>query len=141
MFWYLIILIGLAWLTQSIFGFLQIRHFNRNYAELRALGRVAIGKRTGLFRAGTVVMFCIDKQDRVIKAKKMQGVTVLSRVKDMSGFSGKKLLKMKESDYNHVNKLTKIAIQDAINSYNILSKGGELQVKKSWLERLFTRNK
>ncbi|API93002.1 hypothetical protein J32TS6_14650 [Virgibacillus pantothenticus] len=141
MFWYLIILIGVAWLAQSIFGFLQIRHFNRNYAELRALGRVAIGKRTGLFRAGTVVMFCIDKQDRILMAKRMQGVTVMSRVKDLTGFTGKKLLQMKESDYKHVNKLTKIAIQDAINSYDILSKGGELQVKKGWLERLFSKKK
>lgn len=141
MFWYLIILIGVAWLVQSIFGFLQIRHFNRNYAALRSLGRVAIGKRTGTFRAGTVVMFCIDKQDRIIKAKRMQGVTVLSRVKDMAGFAGKKLSKIQASDYDHVNKLTKIAIQDAVESYNILSRGGEVEVKKGLVERLFSKNK
>ncbi|AUJ23601.1 transcriptional regulator GutM [Virgibacillus dokdonensis] len=141
MFWYLIILIGVAWLVQSIFGFLQIRHFNRHYAALRSLGRVAIGKRTGLFRAGTVVMFSIDKQDRIIKAKRMQGVTVLSRVKDMTGFAGKKLPTMQASDYDHVNKLTKIAIKDAVKSFNILSRGGELEVKKGLVERLFSRKK
>lgn len=47
---YLIVLIGVAWLIQSILGFVQIKHFNQKYAEMKALGRVAIGKRTGKFR-------------------------------------------------------------------------------------------
>lgn len=138
-FLYLIILIGFAWLAQSILGFLQIRHFNKKYTELRCLGRVTIGKRTGMFRAGTVVMFVIDKRNNILKAAKMQGVTVFSRVKYMSGFDGKNLLKITESDYKHVNKLTKLAIQDALNNYHIISKGGELKVKKGWVDYLFQK--
>lgn len=139
MIWSMIILIGAAWLTQSVFGFLQIKHFNRKYAELRSLGRVAIGKRTGLLRAGTVVMFAIDKQNNILKAAKMQGVTVFSRVRKMKGFDGKNLLTLSEDDYKHVNKLTKTAIDDALNSYEIISNGGELKVKKGWIDYLIPR--
>ncbi|WP_078577711.1 transcriptional regulator GutM [Salipaludibacillus agaradhaerens] len=134
MIWHLIVMMGLAWLIQSVFGFMQIKHFNRKYAELRSLGRVAIGKRTGMFRAGTVVMFAIDKQNTILRAAKMQGVTVFSRVKDLKGFEGKNLLKISEKDYKKVNKLTQFAIEDALKSYEVISKGGELKVKKGWID-------
>jgi glucitol operon activator protein len=138
---YLIILIGAAWLVQSIFGFIQIKHFNKRYAEMRSLGRVAIGKKTGAFRAGTVVMFAIDKRNKIIKAAKMQGVTVFSRVRDLKGFEGKYLLKISEEDYKGIDKLTKLAIADALRSYDIISKGGELRVKKGWIDYLIPKKK
>jgi glucitol operon activator protein len=138
---YLIILIGAAWLVQSIFGFIQIKHFNKRYAEMRSLGRVAIGKKTGAFRAGTVVMFAIDKRNKIIKAAKMQGVTVFSRVRDLKGFEGKYLLKISEEDYKGIDKLTKLAIGDALRSYDIISKGGELRVKKGWIDYLIPKKK
>jgi DNA-binding transcriptional regulator of glucitol operon len=53
--WYVLILVGFSWLLQSILGFLQIKHFNKKYTELRKLGRVAIGKKTGLIKAGSYV--------------------------------------------------------------------------------------
>lgn len=136
---YLIILIGASWLMQSVFGFLQIRHFNRKYAEMRKLGRVAIGRKTAMFKAGTVVMFAIDRQNKIMKASKMQGVTVLSRVKPLKGFEGKNFLKLEEGDFHKVNKLTRLAIEDALNSYHIIAKGGELKVKKGWLDVVFSR--
>ncbi|MEM1505291.1 transcriptional regulator GutM [Domibacillus sp. 8LH] len=139
MLWYVIVLIGLSWLTQSFFGFLQIKHFNRKYAEMRQLGRVAIGKKTGLFQAGTVVMFAIDRRNNILQAAKMQGVTVLSRVKTLKGFEGKNLLHLNEKDFHSVNKLTRLAIEDALHSYHIISKGGELKVKKSWIDLLLSR--
>jgi glucitol operon activator protein len=138
---YLIILIGTAWLVQSIFGFIQIKHFNKRYAEMRSLGRVAIGKKTGAFRAGTVVMFAIDKRNKIIKAAKMQGVTVFSRVRDLKGFEGKYLLKISEEDFKGIDKLTKLAIADALRSYDIISKGGELRVKKGWIDYLIPKKK
>ncbi len=138
---YLIILIGAAWLVQSILGFMQIRHFNKKYAEMRALGRVAIGKKTGAFRAGTVVMLAIDKRNKILRAAKIQGVTVFSRVKELKGFEGKYLLKISEEDFQGVDKLTRLAIADALRSYDIISKGGELQVKKGWIDFLIPKKK
>lgn len=133
---YLIIAVGAAWLVQSVLGFYQIKHFNQKYGEMRAKGRVAIGKKTGLFRAGTVVMFAIDRANNILQASKMQGVTIFSRVRDLKGFEGKNLLKLSEEDLSKVDKLTRLAIEDALKSYHIIAKGGELQVKRGLIERL-----
>jgi DNA-binding transcriptional regulator of glucitol operon len=139
--WYLLILVGFSWLLQSILGFLQIKHFNKKYTELRKLGRVAIGKKTGLIKAGTVVMFAIDRKNNILRASKMQGTTVLSRVRNLNGFEGKNFLNLGEEDLYRVNKLTRLAIEDALNTYHILAKGGELKVKKGWIDLLVSKTK
>lgn len=133
---YLIIAVGAAWLLQSVLGFYQIKHFNQKYTEMRTKGRVAIGKKTGLFKAGTVVMFAIDRSNNILQASKMQGVTIFSKVRDLKGFEGKNLLKLSETDLSKVDKLTRLAIEDALNSFHIIAKGGELQVKRGLIERL-----
>ncbi|KGE19051.1 transcriptional regulator GutM [Paenibacillus wynnii] len=138
---YLIVFVGLSWLLQSMLGLGQVRNFNRRYAELRSMGRVAIGKRTGKFRAGTLVMFVINRDNVILKAVKMQGVTVFSRVRDMKGFEGKILPELSESDLTQVNALTRIAIKDALSNFDIITKGGELQIKKTWLEKLIPAKK
>ncbi|MFN2744540.1 transcriptional regulator GutM [Bacillus sp. z60-18] len=133
---YFIIALGLAWLLQSIFGFWQIRHFNRTFAEYRRLGRVAVGKRTGLFRAGTVVLFVIDKRNKILKASKMQGVTVFSRVRPLPGFEGKYLLKIGPEELAPHDRLTKMAIEDALRTFDIVTKGGDIPPKKTPLQKL-----
>ncbi len=102
---------------------------------------MAIGKRTGKLRAGTVVMFAIDKRNKILKAAKMQGVTVFSKVKDLNGFEGKYLLKISDEDFKGHDKLTQLAIADALKSYDIISKGGELQVKKGWIDYIMPKKK
>ncbi|WP_342423550.1 transcriptional regulator GutM [Paenibacillus sp. FSL E2-0178] len=137
----LIIIAALAWLLQGMLGLLQIRNFNKKYTELRRLGRVAIGKKTGKIRAGTVVMFAIDKDARILQAAQMQGVTVFSRVRHLKGFEGRHLLGLTEQEMLHCNQLTRAAIMDALNNCDIILKGGELKVRQSWLERLMPAKK
>ena len=138
---YVIVLVGIAWLIQSVLGFYQIRHFNKKYAEMRRLGRVAIGKRTGLFRAGTVVLFAIDRKNTILKAARMQGVTIFSRVRNLKGFEGKNFLRLDGADFSGLDKLTRLAVEDALNSYHIIAKGGELKVRKTFIERLIPSKK
>lgn len=133
--------IALAWLLQSVFGFLQIRHFHQEYAKLRKLGRVVIGRRTARVQAGTIVMFAIDRKNRITAAKKMQGLTVFSRIRQIKGFDGKYFPALTEEDIKGVDRLTRIAIRDALNSYHILSEGGELQQKKSLTDLFPLRRK
>lgn len=78
-----------AYLLQILFGMKQIKHFNQNYQELRQKGKVAIGRRTGKIKSGTIVMFAIDNEGIILEAKKMQGVTVLAKFKDLSIYRGK----------------------------------------------------
>ena len=41
-----------AYLLQGFLGFLQIKHFTKVYGEMRRKGRVAIGRKSGKFKAG-----------------------------------------------------------------------------------------
>lgn len=111
----LAIIIVIAYILQIIFGMKQLKHFNDVYAHLRTLGRVAIGRRSGKLRAGTIVMIAVDKKGKVLEASRMQGVTVLSRFKDMPNYVDQDIHYL--DTYNPIvrkeNRLTQIAIEDA----------------------------
>nr|WP_090884695.1 transcriptional regulator GutM [Evansella caseinilytica] len=135
MFLYAIAAAGCAWLLQSFLGYLQIKNFNKHYYALRRKGRVAIGRRKGLFRAGTVVLIAINRGDRVLEAMKMQGVTVFSRVQPMPGLKGKNIVKLTSNDLQPFDSLTAAAIQDAAANVRIAVKGGEFPQRRSLLEK------
>lgn len=108
-------LIIVAYILQIILGMRQLKHFNQVYAKLRRKGRVAIGRRSGKLRAGTIVMFAIDKNGSVLEGCRMQGVTVLSKFKSMPDYVGQDIHYL--DTYNPLvreeNKLVQIAIEDA----------------------------
>lgn len=125
-----------AFVLQMVLGHFQIKNFNKGYSELRSLGPVAIGRRAGGFRSGTIVLFALDKRANIIKAKRMQGVTVWAKMKELTGFEGKNLVKLTEADYKQFDKLTRVAICDAIQNYKIIKSGGEIAPKPSLFERV-----
>lgn len=90
------ILLGSAWLLQAILGLIQVRNFSKELVKLRKEGRVVIGKAKGGFYAGTVLVLVLGEKDRIINAKKMQGVTVFSRMKEYSLFNNMTLNELKE---------------------------------------------
>ena len=104
-----------AYILQIIFGLKQLKHFNTTYSELRKKGRVAIGRRSGKIKAGTIVMFAVDRKGMILDAKRMQGVTVVARFKSMPSYIGQDIHYL--DTYNPVvrkeNKLLQIAIEDA----------------------------
>ncbi|WP_170242796.1 transcriptional regulator GutM [Streptococcus suis] len=105
----------LAYILQIIFGLKQLKHFNTTYSELRKKGRVAIGRRAGKIKAGTIVMFAVDQSGKVLDARRMQGVTVVARFKTMPDYIGQDIHYF--DTYNPLirkeNKLLQIAIEDA----------------------------
>ncbi|EHI74843.1 glucitol operon activator protein [Streptococcus criceti] len=105
----------LAYLVQVILGLRQLKHFNQVYARLRQKGRVAIGRNSGRIKAGTIVMFAIDKQGTVLEAQKMQGVTIAAKFKPMPAYLGQDIHYF--DHYNPLvrqeNKLLQAAIEDA----------------------------
>lgn len=104
-----------AYLCQIILGLRQIKHFNQTYSEMKKLGRVAIGRRSGRIKAGTIVLFAIDKKGQVLDARRMQGITVAARFKQMPDYIGQDLHYL--DSYNPLvrkeNKLLQTAIEDA----------------------------
>lgn len=132
----IMIFIAGAFVVQMGLGFLQIKHFSKAYAELRRLGKVAIGKRPGKIRSGTIVMFAVTNSGKILKAKKIQGVTVMAQVKDLDGFEDKNIKTLEEKDLVHCNKLLKLAILDAVHNYKTIMSGGEIPEKNSLFKRM-----
>ncbi|MCK1226448.1 transcriptional regulator GutM [Streptococcus uberis] len=126
------IIVILAYVVQIILGIKQLKHFNKVYAELRKKGRVAIGRRSGKIKSGTIVMFAIDKEGLVLDARKMQGVTVAAHFKQMPNFIGQDIHYF--DTYNPLvrneNKLVQIAIEDARELFLRMEAGSYQDVSK-----------
>lgn len=109
------VFVVLAYIVQVILGLRQLKHFNRVYARLRKKGRVAIGRNSGRIKAGTIVMFAIDEEGKVLEGQKMQGVTVMAKFKSMPAYLGQDIHYF--DHYNPLvrqeNKLLQLAIEDA----------------------------
>lgn len=124
-----VIVFGVAmWMLNFLFGLIQIRNFNNNYIEMRKRGRIAIGRKKGNFQAGTIILMLLDEEDRVVETRKMQGVTVLAKVKEFRGLEGKKITDISEKDIKGYNKFMRLAILDAIKNFKAF-KGGEMGEK------------
>ncbi|GAA4719366.1 transcriptional regulator GutM [Brevibacillus fulvus] len=136
---FIVLFIAGAFLVQTALGFLQIRHFSKAYAKLRRMGKVAIGKKPGRFRAGTIVLFAVSDSGKILEAKKIQGVTVMARVKDLPGFEGKNIRTLQEADMAHCNHLLKMAILDAVFNYKTIMSGGVIPEKNSLFKNLMVR--
>ena len=121
-----------AYILQIIFGLKQLKHFNTTYSELRKKGRVAIGRRSGKIKAGTIVMFAVDRKGMILDAKRMQGVTVVARFKTMPSYIGQDIHYL--DTYNPVvrkeNKLLQIAIEDARELFLRIEAGNYKDVPK-----------
>lgn len=135
----IMIFIAGAFVVQMALGFLQLKHFSKAYAELRRVGKVAIGKKPGKLRAGTIVLFAVTNSGTILKAKKMQGVTVMATFKDLDGFEGKNIKSLSEEDMGHCNKLLKSAILDASSNYKIIMSGGEIPEKNSLFKNMMLK--
>ena len=127
-----------AYILQIIFGLKQLKHFNTTYSELRKKGRVAIGRRSGKIKAGTIVMFAVDRKGMILDAKRMQGVTVVARFKSMPSYIGQDIHYL--DTYNPVvrkeNKLLQIAIEDARELFLRIEAGNYKDVPKLLSTRL-----
>ena len=52
-----------AYVLQILLGLKQLKNFNVTYGQLRKLGRVAIGRRSGKIKSGTIVLFALNRED------------------------------------------------------------------------------
>lgn len=130
---FLIIICAGAFLLQSFLGLQQIKNFNKEYVKMRKDGRVAIGRRPGKLRAGTLIMFSIDEKGVIQYGKKMQGTTVLARFKDLKGYEGIKMDSLNKNSpiLKRESKLIKESILNAVQTYNLVINGEEIPVKKA----------
>lgn len=107
----------IVWLLNFLLGLLQIKDFNKNYIELRRLGKVAIGRKKGRITSGTIVLIRINDGGLIEESRMMQGVTVAARVKNFYGLENKYIWQLEECDLKKFNKPLKKAILDAVKNY------------------------
>lgn len=135
-FWFLIIVLGLAFVLQFIFTMLQMKSFSINYGALRKLGRVAIGKAKGGFKSGVIVMFAIDDKGDILKGSYISGVTVLARFKDLKGFENINIEDLRDEHVIKFPKQVQKAILNASSNYTTIINGGEVEQPKSPIDSL-----
>ena len=123
---YVLGIIGVsAYLFQGILGFIQIKHFTAVYSEMRRKGRVAIGRKSGKVRAGTIVMLALDAEGIILDARKIQGTTVLAKFKRLPDITGYHIFELSRlvPCVSQENKLTQETIMDAVDVYKKVMSG------------------
>lgn len=118
-----------AYLLQILFAIKQMKNFNLTYQKLRRQGKVAIGRRAGRIKAGTIVMFSVDKEGTIIGSEKMQGVTVLAKFKSISQFNQQNIhdLTIENELVQKENKLTQQTILNARDIYLRVEAGNYIE--------------
>lgn len=111
------IVVAVAFLLQIAFSMIQMKHFSREFVALRRGGRVVCGRKAGGFHAGAVALFQIDAEGIIIQAKKIEGVTVLARVKPMTSFAGKHIANLTGEEIGPSHKNLRKAVRDASLTY------------------------
>lgn len=108
-----------AYVLQVLLTLKQIKHFTKVYQSMRQKGKVAIGRRSGKVKAGTIVMFAVDDQGAILDCQKMQGVTILARFKAMPQFIGEDIhyLDKYHPKFRQCNRLLQEAILNAREIY------------------------
>jgi glucitol operon activator protein len=113
MFWFVLIGFAVLYVAQLFLALKQAKNYTTTYATMRRKGRVAIGKKKGLFTAGAIVMFQLDDQDAIVAGTRLKGVTVLSRFQDFLLFDGLPLAEVDAHDDRRFSRSLRDAIDNA----------------------------
>lgn len=122
-----------AFALQYYLGFKQIKTFGNEYTKMRREGKVAIGRRPGKIQAGVIVMFSLDCSGMIRYGKKIQGTTILAKFQDFNIFNGKKIseITLDDEEMKSEIKITREAVMNAVNNYNLVMSGQKIPEKKS----------
>ena len=114
--WMILLAAGM-WVLQLLLGLWQFGRFNKHVKELRSLGRVAVGKAKGGFRAGAVALICINERAEIVHAETMAGRTVFAGFREMPELKGKFLPEINEYDCAGFGKQVTAAVLNARQDY------------------------
>ncbi len=125
-----------AFMIQAVLSLMQTKHFNNEFIKLRKQGKVAIGRKSGGFHAGAIVMFLIDDHGNIRKGKKLEGVSFLARVRPLDGYEGRYIGDLKEEDGPRNHRNLRKAIADAALTYRKFVNGEEIDAPPAPLTRI-----
>lgn len=117
MLWLAIVALAFIYVTNTVLAFLQTKNYTSAFTSLRRRGRVAIGKKKGVFRAGAIVMLLLDENGIVTDGARLTGVTVLSRFRPFDAFNGAALTDIDATDDRRMTTSVRQAVNNARDNY------------------------
>jgi len=86
--WAIGALIVVAWVAQLILSYRQAIAFSHRIADMRRMGTVAVGLGRGRLRSRVYAIISVGRDDRVVAAETLRGLTSLSASKPLPGLPG-----------------------------------------------------
>lgn len=123
----IVLVFAVAFLLQAMASVMQMKYFAKEFTEYRKQGKVVCGRQAGGFHAGAIVLFLIDDEGIIRKAKKLEGVTCLARFREMEGFQGKYAGKLTGEEVPKTHKNLRKAVIDASRTYCKFISGEEIE--------------
>lgn len=130
------LVLGAAFLLQFVLSSFQMKDFNNEFVRMRRKGRVVVGRKSGGFHAGAIVLFRIDDNGVIQEAKKIEGVSFLARIKDFPGFEGIYVKDLTKEMVPKSHKNLRKAVEDAANTYNKYVAGEEIVAPPSPFQKV-----
>jgi glucitol operon activator protein len=94
-FWaYLILILALLWILQIVGTYFQMQHYRRVLSRVTSEsneGYAGVGNAKARFGKGVILILVVDKNDTVVRALRMRGMTVFARFQEAPDFVGMKL--------------------------------------------------
>lgn len=81
--------------VQGLLSYLQITDYRKRVSELKKIGIVAVGSKKGILGPGSITILACDKNGRVVRGEKLEGITIFERFKRIKGIEGLTLRELK----------------------------------------------
>jgi DNA-binding transcriptional regulator of glucitol operon len=81
-------LVVAAWIVQIVLSYRQAIEFAHRIAEMRRLGKVAVGLGRGRLRSRVYAVVAVGADERVMGAEVLRGWSTLSKSKPIAGLPG-----------------------------------------------------
>ncbi|WP_081752844.1 transcriptional regulator GutM [Kallotenue papyrolyticum] len=85
---YLFLVVAVAWSLQLLGSYWQLQRFHRRLAELRRLGRCAVGMSGNRWRGRTYGVLCLNPHNQVVHAAVFDGLTVFAHLRPLPQLEG-----------------------------------------------------
>jgi glucitol operon activator protein len=110
-------LASIMWVFQGILSYFQIKHYNIILKEMKQKGKILVGQHKAIFGVGSIIILVLDEKNKVIDAKKMQGITVFNRFKSINELENKTIEEIKKDIPNVRDKRIRLSLEEAIKNF------------------------
>jgi glucitol operon activator protein len=91
---YLILVLALLWALQIVGTYFQMRHYREVLGRITregGEGYVGVGNAKATFGKGVILILVVDRNDTVVRALRMRGMTVFARFREAPELLGMRL--------------------------------------------------